>query len=980
MSPDGNDLQQRRHVIRNVLRDVGYSDAHVHFDWRLSNHEQLRRWAQDDHPENRPEGPPSHLDVIAFYDDRERNWDTTAFVGELDRLDLIQNKQNGSGRAKELFELTAAPTALFVGDGRADLWLKCWQQQPERVSDIPFSEESLRSKFRRYRRDLEREALARLRGGQRYLFDGVYHARREELVQYLHRGLSKATWLAPAFTKEATKDQYEQERKALSRVAIALMAARILEDKGFFDLSEQTLDAREILHNAEGRANGFFRKVIAEDLAGLDRRLKSRLVDEMLGCLMAYLTGPASFSMVTPEAIGYLYETALTAERKRGEDLELNGIHYTPRSFAQHIVDRIPVEDFRPSERLVLDMACGSGSFLLSATDRLRQLFDPREQDAGADLTQHLRSHVVGNDWDDIALLVVKLVYLLEHWIEYSERRDVPEPSALWNKDALQLSEQDFRGSLPSVIVGNPPFGAAKRGQQLANQFLDKALDLLVPGGFLGMVMPGGFLKMRRQKCPETRARLLRQAELLEVWEAPTYVVGLRAEQETCVIIARKADPTPHGRKPVLFKSTYSRRKPCVRALREQLRSTWTFAATGLAGRPDMPWQEDEDSRIIASPVDSVWRSVDLGRTLSALCVGGTGIDAPLKKARFSSRKERGFVPYMRTQKRLKPFFVMREDWVDDPAPKFRYLDPASAFWPKEGLWPLYDGAKVIVRCDTNRNSKTQIGAAFDDAGVYPEHHFRCVGLRNESDVNPAWVNQLLSSSESRDLLLWLTAILNSPVAHAWVATCSAPRGLRGIVLDTLPLPPRFDRRIPELVEQTSHVRRTVDEDTPLWDPHVGTPPTDFLSLAAQINQRVLASYALKNSQVELLHKYLRGMTEPWVDDPENAHMPLQGATYRRITGTVVAVDVKRQQVTLDIPRYGRKAGGPLKVPLPKHMPGWALRDGVEFTCAAPANRRDPADLQEPWLLRDFRPLPYSYLEPSEIERMAGFQALDATR
>ena len=59
-------------------------------------------------------------------------------------------------------------------------------------------------------------------------------------------------------------------------------------------------------------------------------------------------------------------------------------------------------------------------------------------------------------------------------------------------------------------------------------------------------------------------------------------------------------------------------------------------------------------------------------------------------------------------------------------------------------------------------------------------------------------------------------------------------------------------------------------------------------------------------------------------------------------------------------------------------MPGWALRDGADFTCFAPANRREPDDLKDPWLLREFRPLPYPYLSASEIEAMAGFGKREA--
>ena len=230
-------------------------------------------------------------------------------------------------------------------------------------------------------------------------------------------------------------------------------------------------------------------------------------MNDILRCLMAHFTGPASFSMVTPEMLGYLYETALVAERKQSRDsaVELSGIHYTPRSLARHILERIPLEELPPSQRCILDMACGSGSFLLAATQRLEEVFDARESDAEANLLEHLMAHVIGNDTDEIARLVTRLIYLLEHWVKTGEAKDVPEPRRLWGENALDLAPERFAGMPPSVIVGNPPFGATEDGKQMASRFLLKALELLAPGGFLGMVMPGSFLKMRRQKAGNVR-------------------------------------------------------------------------------------------------------------------------------------------------------------------------------------------------------------------------------------------------------------------------------------------------------------------------------------------------------------------------------------------------------------------------------------------------------------------------------------------
>jgi hypothetical protein len=976
MNATNGNIRQRQAILRGALSEVGYSDPYIQLGWQVSNTDELRRFGQDQNPQNWPEGKPWRLDLVAFHDEREHNWATTAFAAEVNRPDLLRDREAGARWAKQVFDTTAAPNVLFGGNGSADLWLKCWLQ-PQLVRDIPFTPDALKQHFRKHRSDLDREALARLRGGQHYLFDGICNARREELAQFLHRGVSKATWLSPILLgKERKKD-----REALSRIAIGLLAARILEDKGFFRSRDQTTDAREILHRAEQRANGFFQTVIARDLANLDADLGTRQINEMLRCLMAHLTGPASFSMVTPEMLGHLYETALVAEREQSRDstVELDGIHYTPRSLARHILGRIPLEELPPSQRYVLDMACGSGSFLLAGTQRLEEVFDGREADAEASVTEHLGSHVIGNDTDEIARLVTRLAYLLEHWVKTGRAQDVPEPRRLWGDDALQLTPERFADTPLSIIVGNPPFGAAAGGEQMANQFLLKALELLAPGGFLGMVMPGSFLKMRRQKAGPVRSRLLDMCELMEVWEQPLQTIGLTARQETCVIIARKRRQPDGKRAPALFKATYSSQSSAVRALRDELRSTWTFAASGAPGRPGVSWRQDRNARIIASPIDAVWRRLDLERNLSSLSVSGTGIDAPLSHASFSEGEVSGYFPYLRSQKRLRPFLILAEDWKNDPDPQHNYLDPSTAFWPKKRLWPLYEGPKIVIRCDTNRNARLQIAAAFDDASVFPDHHFRCVGLRAESALDKRWAGLLAPNLDARSVLLWLTAVLNSPVAHAWVATCSPPRGLLEVVLDTLPLPSRFDPAVPKLVERTRDPRRSTTDDLPVWTTVLGGAQDDFMRLAAEINDRVLASYGLGNEDIASLANFLKGMTEPWVDGNESAHLPNPGITYRRITGKVFGVDVTQQTVTLDLPRYSRRAGQPITIPLPKHMPGWALRDGVEFTCLVPASRRAPDDLTNPWLLREFRALPYSYLEPAEIERMAGYRNLEAT-
>jgi hypothetical protein len=378
--------------------------------------------------------------------------------------------------------------------------------------------------------------------------------------------------------------------------------------------------------------------------------------------------------------------------------------------------------------------------------------------------------------------------------------------------------------------------------------------------------------------------------------------------------------------------------------------------------------------RIVGSPIDIFWRRVNLQHTIGKICEGqsGTGID-PGAQGVFSPHETEGYFPFLQNQGRLFPYTLSRADWHDDPKSRGRFLDPQFGLWPKRKLWPLYASEKVIVRCDTNRNSRMQIGAAFDEEKVFPDHHFRCLSINVSSNL-PDWLRSNNKSRSKRSILLWLTAILNSPIAHAWVAMYSPPQGLLEDVLHGIPVPAHFDERIPPLVEATRKVSRPSDFDqNPIWaqwsvrPAHV--PGQDFQALAGQINRLLFESYGLGEDDFNEVGKYLEGMTNPWVDGAATAHIP-QGQM-RCITGTVVSVNVAEQTVCLDLPRYSRKAGGPIDVALPSDMPGWALRVGIGFTCNVPKELTDPSEFRSnPWLLRDFRPLPYSYLSPKQLREL----------
>src|SRR5205823_4301681 len=115
---------------------------------------------------------------------------------------------------------------------------------------------------------VERSRIASLREGQRHLFDGLLYARRDELANFLQSGISKATWVAGTGNEAWGKnnDAIEATREAFSRVAIALLAARILEDKGALGKARsQSTDSRQLLADAKAKWDSFFDSAVDTD-------------------------------------------------------------------------------------------------------------------------------------------------------------------------------------------------------------------------------------------------------------------------------------------------------------------------------------------------------------------------------------------------------------------------------------------------------------------------------------------------------------------------------------------------------------------------------------------------------------------------------------------------------------------------------------------------------------------------------------------
>jgi type I restriction-modification system DNA methylase subunit len=265
----------------------------------------------------------------------------------------------------------------------------------------------------------------------------------------------------------------------------------------------------------------------------------------------------------------------------RREARRRRGVYYTPRFIVdyivQHTVEALLYEDpSRLGDIRVADIACGSGSFLIRAYDVLLEA-------AGASISQDerlalLRRSIFGVDLDAHAIDVARLNLLLRALADPIRlpmlqdnlvvRNSLIHGSAdelrpFFGDDWGKKQRLDFGESFPvvaaeggfDVIVGNPPYVEIQTQDRREAEylkanyavsgnfdvylpFIQRALELVRPGGRVGYIVPHKF--MTNNYGGKLREFLGDEAAVEEVMHFGDQQVFDEVTTYTCVLLLRK--------------------------------------------------------------------------------------------------------------------------------------------------------------------------------------------------------------------------------------------------------------------------------------------------------------------------------------------------------------------------------------------------------------------------------------------------------
>ncbi len=298
------------------------------------------------------------------------------------------------------------------------------------------------------------------------------------------------------------------------------------------------------------------------------------------------------FSVISADVLGGIYEQYLSFVQGRKQEeakkskRKSQGIYYTPKYIVEFIVKETLGEVLKKTKPKkikdikVLDPACGSGSFLIAAYDKiLKTLTKQNPQTSLFTKFNILKENIFGVDLDAQAVEIAQLNLLLkvltqrtplptlQHNIRVGNSLVSGNNEELEKYFGKKLREQKpfnfaeeykkvFEQGGFDVIIGNPPYVGVKKqdikfrdyvsreykfsqGADLYVVFIEKSLKLLKDGGYLGFICPNKFFGADYGK--KIRNYLQNSnIEILKIWDLKDEKVFADAAISTVVIIIRK--------------------------------------------------------------------------------------------------------------------------------------------------------------------------------------------------------------------------------------------------------------------------------------------------------------------------------------------------------------------------------------------------------------------------------------------------------
>jgi len=678
--------------------------------------------------------PTRHIDLAAFAQEPLSYRSACFGVTVLHEQDAAAIQPYRALGAPQIF-------ALYPERGQVLRWRIPARQPPQVIEQIDASH--LRAMFQAHKdewnpeRVLRAKAIGFARGPvQLDFFDVGLLPALEEVV---HQKLDYLLRDVLAVSKAIYAEQHDGEldihgHEALFRLVFRFIAAKMLADRQFPGGQWNASDPQQVIAAVEAF---YFRQTPREPVLQ-DSAVQRAAWDKIRGAFL--------FQNLSVEALAYVYENTLVTDQSR----RALDTYATPPQIAEYLVQHLPFEDLPLEERRVFEPFSGHAPFLIAALGRLRTLLAPTL--SPDERHSYFVRMLAGMEIDSFAREVARYSLILA---------DYPNPDGwdIANTNAFTTPTFDTYLKHAQIVLCNPPYGdfTAVERRTFNVQSTNKAVEALHrvlqhPPQMLGFVLPRVFVD--GQIYRDVRRQLAAIYRDIDSIILPDSVFQ-HSDVETVLLIAHRT------------RQALARRTATFVAKNDYQNFVHTGTPTWHVNIPIGITQNDQDPIFWQSPLQSVW-------------------DALAYLPRFGDRTEihRGieYYNYHERQSELvsrlpKPEFQPGLLNVDDSfepytASSSDYIDIRPDLI-RSGKSFLQNAARPKLIANAARLSRGPwtIAAVIDKQGLVATQRFHGVWLTVDMPLE------------------LLAAVLNSPIANAFVTTHRTSRDNQIRVMKQIPFP-----------------------------------------------------------------------------------------------------------------------------------------------------------------------------------------------
>jgi hypothetical protein len=630
-------------------------------------------------------------------------------------------------------------------------------------------------------------------------------------------------------------------KKDVTNIAIQLLGAVILADTGTLgrDIQKEKPVIEKLIAAASHKFPNYF-----------DTQL---LRQWKVAADSAYhILTELCYSGFSPEMLTNLYREAYPDKKDRKE----LGRYDTPLHLTRRIWNTIPVEFLPPEKRVVADMTCGWGSFLIAGFERMSRMIDMK--------AKPLRELITGNDKDNFTARLAGLGLLIS---TSEDSWDID------SRDSEQWMVKKYGQTGPGIIVGNPPFGGDRKKiigkehrYQEANRFMECAIRHLAPGGYLAMIMPQSFTVS--ETSPNLRKELLQYCDVQEIWELPIGTFS-DATVNTTVIFARK--------KQTAFQNAFPVR---IRSLQKNMfdRFEETGAFTGSAYFADQTrWDENSkkskssknthlmDFKLILP--ESSWDRIGSCCTKLeniAEIIPGAIVGKNPKNKRWRDYPYPKEVNWLTGAKSvIKDSFHLIYDSASTIIYPNDLVEPRKSNNPKRDKEHLFKGGKILLTSNANPSWGKRVKVAIERRGYYVSDSFIVVVPKPEMEKR--YITHEV-----------IVAVLDWKISNAWIVEYLKHPKIPMRAVKSVPFPPLSKKDCEILTEGVLKIEESIVKNRKSSD-----------DAYSKIDKVLKDAYRLSDEEYELVKAIYEWDTKPMTTIDKLPNVDAKWKT----TGVVDSID-----------------------------------------------------------------------------------------